>query len=100
MQKKALFAPPALLAGGATLNTFFENGSSFVQQTQPSGIFQFFRQKAPARTKGEAGVFVGLVAVRRYKATHKNKVLYSDFSEVPQATLNSQFLISRFAVGA
>jgi hypothetical protein len=35
MQKKVWLAPPVLLAGGATLNIFFENGSSFVQQTQP-----------------------------------------------------------------
>ena len=68
-------------AAGRDLIILLEQGSSFVQQLQPRGIFRFFRQNAPAIAKGEAGVFVGQVAVR------------SDFSKVSQATLNCQFLI-------
>ena len=51
-------------AAGRDLIILLEQGSSFVQQLQPRGIFRFFRQNAPAIAKGEAGVFVGQVAVR------------------------------------
>ena len=44
MQKKAWFAPPALLAGGVALKIFFENGSSFVQQTQPRIYFLRYKR--------------------------------------------------------
>ena len=64
IQKKDWFAPPAKLAGGAASLIFFENGSRIVQYLQPSRILRPFGQNAPARTKGEAGVFVGQVAVR------------------------------------
>ena len=82
MQKKVWFAPPALLASGTASLIFFENGSRIVQYLQPRGIFRFFRQNAPARTKGETGVFVGQVAVRRCRATSAKQVLLFRFSKV------------------
>jgi len=100
MQKKVWFAPPALLAGGAASLIFFENGSRIVQYLQPRGIFRFFRQNAPAIAEGEAGVFVGQVVVRRCKATPAKQVLPFRFSKVSQATLSSQFLTTRFTLGA
>ena len=100
MQKNGWFAPPALLAGGAASLIFFENGSRIVQYLQPSGIFRFFRQNAPAIAEGEAGVFVGQVVVRRCKATPTKQVLLFRFSKVSLATLNSQFLIPRFTLVA
>ena len=91
MQKKDWFAPPAPLAGGAASLIFFEIGSRTVQYLQPRGIFRFFRQNAPAIAEGEAGVFVGQEVVRRCKATHKNKFLYSDFSSVASDTKQPVF---------
>ena len=100
MQKNGWFAPPAPLAGGAASLIFFENGSRIVQYLQPSGIFRFFRQNAPAIAEGEAGVFVGQVAVRRCRATLAKQVLLFRFSNVPQAALNNQFLIPRLKLRA
>ena len=91
MQKKDWFAPPALLAGEAASLIFFENGSRIVQYLLPSRKLRPFGQNAPARTKGEAGVFVGQEAVRRCKATHKNKFLFSDFSGVASDTKQPVF---------
>ena len=79
MQKKDRFAPPALLAGGAASLIFFENGSRIVQYLQPRGIFRFFRQNTPAIAEGEAGVFVGQVAVQRRIATLAKQVLSFQF---------------------
>ena len=87
-------------AAGRDLIISLEQGSSFVQQLQPSGIFRFFRQNAPAIAKGDAGVFVGQVAVRRCRATLAKQVLLFRFSNVPQAALNNQFLIPRLKLRA
>ena len=78
-------------AAGRDLIILLEQGSSFVQQLQPRGIFQFFRQNAPAIAEGEAGVFVGQVVVRRCAATLAKQVLLFRFSKMPQAALNNQF---------
>jgi len=42
---------------------------------QPRGIFRTFCDNAPARTEGQAGVFVGQVVVQRCKATLTKLVL-------------------------
>ncbi len=92
-----------MLAGGAAgrdLIISLEQGSSFVQYLQPSGIFRFFSQSAPAVAEGEAGVFVGQAAVRHYSVMLQKELLFSDFSKVPQAALSNQFLIPRFKTGA
>ena len=86
MQKKDWFAPPALLAGGAASLIFFENGSRIVQYLLPNRILRPFGQNAPARTKGEAGVFVGQEAVQRCEATLAKRVLLFRFSNVASDT--------------
>ncbi len=91
MQKKDRFAPPALLAGGAASLIFFENGSRIVQYLLPSRKLRPFGQNAPARTKGEAGVFVGQVVVRRCGATPAKQVLLFLFSSVASDTKQPVF---------
>ena len=68
-----------MLAGEAASNIILELGSSFVQDLQPSGIFRFFSRNAPARTEGQAGVFVGQMVVQRCKATLAKQVLPFQF---------------------
>jgi hypothetical protein len=92
MQKKDWFAPPASLAGGAASLIFFENGSRIVQYSLPNRILRPFGQNAPARTKGEAGVFVGQEAVRRCRSNAQKQVfLFRFFQRAASSTKQPVF---------
>lgn len=66
MQKNFWFGALAVPASGAAGRDLIilEQGSSFLQELQPNSTFRPFGQDAPASAKGEAGFFVGQVAVR------------------------------------